>query len=72
MINKSQLIGMAAIVAVSFASPAFAQRPAAWAYDGGVNAYAMVPGIGYRASSLPAASGGGSFGYNENLRRDDW
>lgn len=67
---KSKLIGIAAIMAVSFAPPAFAQRHAVRAYDGGVNAFAMVPAI--EGSSVPAASGGGSFGYNENLRRDEW
>lgn len=70
MTNTSKLIGIAAIMAVSFASPAFAQRPAVRAYDSGVNAFAMAPPID--GSSLPAASGGGSFGYNESLRRDEW
>lgn len=72
MINTSKLIGIAAIVAVGFASPAFAQRYTAMAYDSGVNAFAMVPEIEGGGSFAPAAAGGGSFGYNENLRRDQW
>jgi hypothetical protein len=66
MTNKSKLIGIAAIVAVGFASPASAQR----AYDIGVNAYDMVGPLS--RSDYPAASGGGSFGYNDNIRRDQW
>ena len=73
MINKSELIGIAAIVAVGFASPAFAQRPPVTVYDSGADAYAMVPGYGGGAYSfVPPANGGGSFGYNQNLRRDEW
>jgi hypothetical protein len=68
MINKPKLIGIAALVAVGFASPAFAQRT----YDSGVYAYDMVPAYGGGASLAPGATGGGSFGYNETLRRNDW
>lgn len=68
MINKSRLIGIAAIVAVGFASPAFAQRDVVTPYDSGVSAFGMVDGPNF----TPPANGGGSFGYNENLRRDDW
>lgn len=69
MINKSQLIGIAAIVAVGFASPAFAQR---YVDDSGVNAFAAVPAYGGGSAFHPAATGGGSLGYNENVNRSDW
>jgi hypothetical protein len=68
MINKSDLIGIAAIVAVGFASPAFARGHAVTAYDSGVNAFGMA----YGRDFTPPANGGGSFGYNESLRRDEW
>lgn len=72
MISKSGLIGIAAIVAVvGFASPAFAQH-AGTVYDSGLSAYGMVPLYGSDGSLAPPATGGGSFGYNENLRRDQW
>jgi hypothetical protein len=67
MMHKSELIGIVAIVAVGFASPAFAQQPAVTVYDSGVNAFDMVPAYGGAGSFAPAAHGGGSFGYNENL-----
>jgi hypothetical protein len=42
------------------------------ARQNGFNAFAMVPaGAGGSAFSA-AANGGGSIGYNENLRRDQW
>lgn len=72
MVTKSRLIGIAAIVAVGFASPAFAQRHAAPAYDSGLYAYGMVTPDGGDGSLAPPATGGGSFGYNENIRRDQW
>jgi hypothetical protein len=73
MIYKSGLIGIAAIVAVGFASPAFAQRLGVTMYDSGAEAFDMVPGYGGGAYSFaPPANGGGSFGYNQNLRRDEW
>jgi hypothetical protein len=73
MINKLELIGIAAVVAVGFASPAFAQRPPVAVYDSGAAAFDMVPG-GYGGGYVfnPPANGGGSFGYNQNLRRDEW
>ncbi len=69
MINKSQLIGIAAIVAVGFTSPAFAQR---YVYDSGISAFAAVPADRGGSAFNPAATGGGSFGYNENVNRSDW
>lgn len=71
MIIKSGLIGIAALAAVAFASPAFAQQPAITVYDNGLNAFGLVT-VGGGGSFSPAAHGGGSFGYNENLRRDQW
>jgi hypothetical protein len=39
----------------------------------GLNAYAMVPHSGAATGSFGAqATGGGSIGYNENLRTDQW
>lgn len=72
MISKSVLIGIAAIVAVGFASPAFAQRPAVTVYDNGLNAFGMVTLGEGGGSFAPAAHGGGSFGYNETLRHNQW
>jgi hypothetical protein len=68
VINKPALIGITAIMAVGFASPAFAEPDAATPYDSGVSAFGMVDGSNF----TPPANGGGSFGYNENLRRDAW
>jgi hypothetical protein len=42
-----------------------AERPS------GLNAFARVPGTA-SGSFAPQASGGGSLGYNENLRTDQW
>ena len=61
MRSKLKLIGIAAIVAVGFASPAFAQR----AHDPGVNAYDMVGPLG--SGFGPADNGGGSVGYNSDI-----
>ena len=63
MINKSKLIGIAAMVAVGFASPAFAQRT----YDNGVNAFAAVPLDAGGGNFSPLANGGGSVGYNSDI-----
>jgi hypothetical protein len=38
----------------------------------GLNAFAMVPAAGGGSAFSPAATGGGSVGYNENLRADTW
>jgi len=72
MVNKSELIGIAAIIAVGFASPALAQQGAVTVYDGGLNAFDMVTVDGGGGSFAPPATGGGSFGYNENLHRNQW
>jgi hypothetical protein len=42
------------------------------ARQNGLNAFAMVPGSADGSALSPAATGGGSLGYNENLRRDQW
>lgn len=75
MINKSKLIGIATLVTVGFASPSFAQGYAGTVYDSGLDAYAMVPAFGAYGGPYvfnPPANGGGSFGYNQNLRHDEW
>lgn len=100
MINKTKLtLAAAAIVAVGFASPAFAGclesgaqescgGPLAqtgygayaqvWSapqpyYRHGLHAFARVPTDPPAFGSLgPGATGGGSVGYNENLKTDQW
>jgi hypothetical protein len=70
------------LVAVGIGSPAFAQTAPQndrivihqSTYDkiagqrSGLHAFAMVPSSPYD----PARTGGGSIGYNESLRRDQW
>lgn len=46
-------------------------RRAVAARQSGLDAFAMTPG-GAGSDLSPAATGGGSIGYNENLRRDAW
>ena len=80
MISISKL-ALIAVAAAGIATPAAAQsfdsaarhaRINAATSQNGFNAFAMVPrGDGGSALS-PAATGGGSVGYNENLRRDQW
>jgi hypothetical protein len=79
MTNKWKLAAAAALMAVGMASPAFAHtyhagHPALHRSAdprSGLRAFDMVPG-GYGNSYSPAATGGGSLGYNENLRTDQW
>jgi hypothetical protein len=47
-------------------------RVKAAARRSGLNAFAMVPSGDGGSALSPAATGGGSVGYNENLRRDQW
>jgi hypothetical protein len=47
-------------------------RVKAAAHRSGRNAFAMVPDGASGSAFSPAATGGGSIGYNENLRRDQW
>jgi opacity protein-like surface antigen len=82
MTSMSKFAIIAAVAAV-IASPAFAQSTsqnakvvvhqtsqskAAAARQSGLDSFAMVPGGAYD----PALSGGGSVGYNQNLRTDQW
>jgi hypothetical protein len=40
--------------------------------QGGMSAFDMVPGSAGGSVFSPALTGGGSAGYNENLRQDTW
>jgi hypothetical protein len=100
MITKSKIAVVAAIAALSIASPALAQSfngsngtgnelPSYYDQNGGLhagiapqhdqivagrsglNAFASVV-RGVSNSDSPAATGGGSVGYNEMLRDDQW
>jgi hypothetical protein len=83
MANVSKVILGVAIAAVSIAPPAFAQyasqsSPSISAHHGkhlrisshrsGSRAFASAP----RSVDDPAVTGGGSVGYNENLRLNQW
>lgn len=48
------------------------ERIKATARRSGLNAFAMVPAVEGGSALSPAATGGGSVGYNENLRRNQW
>jgi hypothetical protein len=69
MIKQSKLILIAAIAAVSLASPVLAQSR--HTRDDGQRAFAMVPATGSGLHD-PAITGGGSRGYNENVLKDQW
>jgi hypothetical protein len=75
--NVSKVFLGAAIAAASIASPALAAhkgRQISAHHNGyvtqgsGVRAFASVP----RSVDDPAATGGGSIGYNQNLRLNRW
>jgi hypothetical protein len=80
MANVSKVILGAAIAAVSIASPALAapKGKSTSAHQNGyvtqssqgsgVRAFASVP----RSGDDPAVTGGGSIGYNQNLRLNQW
>jgi hypothetical protein len=80
MITVSKLILSAAVAAVSIATPALAAHKgkptsayhneyvARSSQGSGVRAFASVP----RAVDDPAVTGGGSIGYNANLRLNQW
>jgi hypothetical protein len=74
MANVSKLILGATIAAVSIASPALAAHKGKNGYvtqssqRSGVRAFASVP----RSVDDPAVTGGGSIGYNQNLRLNQW
>ena len=78
MTNKWKLAAAAALMATGLASgiatPAFARTHHVAAIHhsaAGLNAYDMAPGGSWNSYS-PAETGGGSVGYNENLRTDQW
>ena len=80
MANVSKVILRAAIAAVSIASPALAapKGKSTSAHQNGyvtqsnqgsgVRAFASVP----RSADDPAVTGGGSSGYNQSLRLNQW
>lgn len=47
-------------------------RRAVAARQSGLGAFALAPAGAVGGSLSPMATGGGSIGYNENLRRDQW
>jgi len=59
MISTSKLALIAAVVAIGLTSPVLAQSR-----DNGRGAFAMVP---HSDESSPAATGGGSAGYNADI-----
>ena len=61
MLKTSTFPLIAAVVAVSLASPVLAQSR-----DNGRNAFAMVP---HGDVNAPAATGGGSSGYNADISK---
>lgn len=67
--NRISRLAVIAIAAAGIATPAVAQS-----FDPrfGADAYAMVPAGDGGSALHPAATGGGSLGYNENLRRNQW
>lgn len=73
MKKLSTKILVAAITAVAIASPAFAhsglRHDLTSSRQSGSHAYAMVLAD---ATYSPTLAGGGSAGYNENLRQDRW
>lgn len=79
MMNKWKVAAVAALVAVGIGSPAFAHTYHAGhpvihrSADprSGLRAFDMVPGGSWNSYG-PGATGGGSLGYNENLRTDQW
>jgi len=65
-------IVLASAIVLNSAIAASAQAPPYYDYGpigrGGGRSLGLPPPL----SDNPAATGGGSAGYNENLRRDDW
>ncbi len=71
--NRIAKLALVAIAAAGIAAPALAQSyNPPLAHQSGRTAFAMVPGGAPGSVVSPAATGGGSIGYNENLRRDQW
>jgi hypothetical protein len=68
MTNTAKLVLIAAISALSIASPALAQSR-----DDGREAFGMVPADPtFLPANDPAYTGGGSHGYNEGLLKNQW
>jgi hypothetical protein len=61
-------IALAAAIVLSSAVGAAAQVPRYYDYGGTSRSFGAPPSL----SDYPGAAGGGSTGYNANLRRDDW
>jgi hypothetical protein len=64
---------IATVIVLGASSAALAQGPSfAALHSSGLDAFAMVPHT--RASSIdnPALTGGGSLGYNDLVRSNDW
>jgi hypothetical protein len=82
MTNLSRVALIAAVAAIGLASPAFAQTQRVAVHhvrhrtpmgtQTGTDAFAMVPGFQGGSAFSPSSTGGGSIGYNENLRKDQW
>lgn len=67
--SKMSKIAILAAIATSIAAPALAQTPF---YDAYYSSSYQRPGAPYSYSNLPAATGGGSLGYNYQVLHDDW
>ncbi len=82
---KTKLVLSALGIVTMFASPACAQEPHYYHHrhaslqqsdpvrpsERGIYNMMITPNIA-RSPDDPAETGGGSFGYNENLRKNDW
>ena len=83
MLVKARSAIIAIVTVLAIAPPALAQssapqyprathrvpRQIVGGYNNGVDAFDVVPGGG---AFSPALTGGGSVGYNESLRHDQW
>jgi hypothetical protein len=68
MITKTTLAIIVATATIGIATPVLAQYR-----NSGEDAFAMVPRYSTIApANNPAATGGGSSGYNDNLLKDQW
>jgi hypothetical protein len=67
-------IALAAAIVLSSAVGAAAQVPEYYGYGYGPIGRGSLRSLAAPPSPLdyPSAAGGGSIGYNENLKRDDW
>jgi hypothetical protein len=75
MITNSKLVLIAAIATVGIASPAFARSyvPKAETGNRGLYGYVTIPADQFVPTvNEPAATGGGSRGYNEGLLKNQW